>query len=535
MNLPSAPAAFTVPSLGDVEIHHRPARFLEWFAGLITTDGAEVFQAMLREHGRRPGEDALLDPAGIAALDTGALRAGAEAFLNAAGADLRPRWIRDPAQPGAVRERTAGEDEDLSPRSGEDELERLVRILKTASDDAKLGRRHHAARVSNSVSRAVRAGLTPGILAQARDLTTLGQVNKMIADLPGNQLKGLISQTRGLSALTPNPGLLSGIRSDLSPAYLRGGALESLRRQESLLRSMGLLGASQKGLLGLAQGGVYNQLLGGALRNLSVSSLLAPVPRPADWLKEINSVLGLGLTAQLLAAAATAHAAPAGDPAELATFMRPGWQATAAIGMARDDARPAARVVLTAYDADMEPQGELLTAAVAIAHQLDETDETLFARILAILEPMWSRIVSLSLGETDEVRRQAIFVIATLVITYAQLHVGNEALKVAQAGPTAAQLEALSSEATTVLREEQQKAREAQRDDAQRFRQVTERCVARAAPDRDAPAIVTIYPDQLIRLIDEEGEWVKVEVFQYDTDAIVTGWTPRAKVVHRGS
>ena len=85
-----------------------------------------------------------------------------------------------------------------------------------------------------------------------------------------------------------------------------------------------------------------------------------------------------------------------------------------------------------------------------------------------------------------------------------------------------------------VLREEEQTTRDALLDDARSLRRVTKPCLARTAPDRDAPEIVTIYPDELVRVTGERGDWVKVEIYQYGSDALVTGWTPRKYIAHRG-
>lgn len=541
MTLPSSSVLFNVPTVGDVEIELWSTRFADWFSGLTVTDGAGVFRSMLRDHGHRAGENTPLDPEVVAGLGMTAVYEGTSAFLAAAEPHLRPRWIRDPApsNPGGVRERTAAEVADITAGPDEDELQRLAQVLALAAEDARLGRRNRTAKAAAEVSKAARIGLTPSILAQARSLsglTSLGQLNNMIADLPSNRLKGLISQTSDIGALVQRPGLLTGIRSDVIPAYLRSGALGALQQKESILRSAGLLAASQKGMLGLAQGGVYNQLLGGALRDLSASGALASIPRPADWLKDINAVLGLGLTAQILAAAVSIQASPLNHPPELSAFMRPGWQATAAIGMAHDDARPAARAVLATYDEAEDLENELLVAAVSIAHQIDASEwsqETTPEELVAVVETIWDQFLALREGLTEELRNAGLVAVVACALGLAGVVGTGMAVQIAMSGPTAAQLETVMKDSDAVLREEQQKTRDALQNDARSLRRVTEPCTARTAPDRDAPAITTVYPDELIRVTDERGDWVKVEVYQYGQDAVITGWTPRKYIVHR--
>lgn len=538
----AAPASFKVPTIGDVEIAHSSTRFLNWFSELAITEGAEVFRAMLRDHGRGAGQRTPLDPDVIARLDPDALRQGASAFLAAAGPQLRPRWIRDPSSssPGGVRERTLNEVEDVAAKPDEDEFQCLLRILALSAEDINLGRRHQIAKSAAQTSKVARTGLTPGILAQTRiikELTSTGHLNSMIENLPSNRLKGLISEASGASALIQRHELLTSIRTDMIPAYLQRGALDALQQRESILRTAGLLGAHPKGTPGLAGGGVYNQLLSGTLRNLSASRALASVPRPGDWLKDINSALGLGLTAQIIAAAATIQASPLPHPAELSPYMRPGWQATAAVGVARDDARPAARAALATYDDAEAVENEMLAATIAIAHRIDAiegTEDSLPEELVTAAEIAWGKFLALRETVGEELRKAGLVASVACVLSLAGVVGTGIAIPIAMSGPTAAQHEALMRQSDAVLREEEQTTRDALLDDARSLRRVTKPCLARTAPDRDAPEIVTIYPDELVRVTGERGDWVKVEIYQYGSDALVTGWTPRKYIAHRG-
>ena len=49
----------------------------------------------------------------------------------------------------------------------------------------------------------------------------------------------------------------------------------------------------------------------------------------------------------------------------------------------------------------------------------------------------------------------------------------------------------------------------------------------RAEPRRGGQLIRLVYPDQVVRVIDTEGEWAEVEVFDYGSDRPVRGWISR--------
>jgi hypothetical protein len=39
-----------------------------------------------------------------------------------------------------------------------------------------------------------------------------------------------------------------------------------------------------------------------------------------------------------------------------------------------------------------------------------------------------------------------------------------------------------------------------------------------------------LYPDQVLRVIGERGDWVEVEAFDYSTDATMRGWVSRRRL-----
>lgn len=156
MNQPFDPATFTVPTLGDVQIHHKPYRFFEWFARLTTADGAEVFRAMLREQGRRSVEDAPIDSDHVARLDASAQEACAAAFLAATGA--------------------------ASSHAG---YEIRLRPIPAAYANAPLARPKTSAHgPMKANSKTSRVGLSPSFLALPQNQTSLNRLNKMIAGSP---------------------------------------------------------------------------------------------------------------------------------------------------------------------------------------------------------------------------------------------------------------------------------------------------------------------------------------------------------------
>ncbi|MDR6624816.1 SH3 domain-containing protein [Caulobacter segnis] len=52
----------------------------------------------------------------------------------------------------------------------------------------------------------------------------------------------------------------------------------------------------------------------------------------------------------------------------------------------------------------------------------------------------------------------------------------------------------------------------------------------RLAPDASGKLLRVVYPDQSLKVLDEQGAWLKVEVFDYHAGAAVTGWLNRRHV-----
>lgn len=59
------------------------------------------------------------------------------------------------------------------------------------------------------------------------------------------------------------------------------------------------------------------------------------------------------------------------------------------------------------------------------------------------------------------------------------------------------------------------------------IRYLVEHAWLRAAPTRDGMRIRRVYPDQIVRVLDESGNWLKVEVYDYSGDVPIVGWMNR--------
>jgi len=55
----------------------------------------------------------------------------------------------------------------------------------------------------------------------------------------------------------------------------------------------------------------------------------------------------------------------------------------------------------------------------------------------------------------------------------------------------------------------------------------------RVDPNAEAIVIQYIYPDQIVRVIETNGRWAKVEIIDYRTEKPLRGWVPRSTLRHR--
>ena len=95
----------------------------------------------------------------------------------------------------------------------------------------------------------------------------------------------------------------------------------------------------------------------------------------------------------------------------------------------------------------------------------------------------------------------------------------------ASSADIAAVVDELKGLQSTIETEEQ-----ARTEDARHIRFVHARSLLRAAPERQGQLIRYVYPDQRLRIVGEQGDWLKAEVFDYQSDAVTTGWIYRANV-----
>jgi hypothetical protein len=47
------------------------------------------------------------------------------------------------------------------------------------------------------------------------------------------------------------------------------------------------------------------------------------------------------------------------------------------------------------------------------------------------------------------------------------------------------------------------------------------------SPEADGKIMRQLYPDDLVRVLDVKDAWAHVEVFQYNSEQLITGWVNR--------
>lgn len=66
--------------------------------------------------------------------------------------------------------------------------------------------------------------------------------------------------------------------------------------------------------------------------------------------------------------------------------------------------------------------------------------------------------------------------------------------------------------------------------EARDYRHVLGKTTLRLEPIAGAQAIRTVFPDELIRVVDANGHWAKVEVTDYASDQLTVGWIARSRI-----
>ena len=240
----------------------------------------------------------------------------------------------------------------------------------------------------------------------------------------------------------------------------------------------------------------------------------------------INRQFDLRLQKATIAALGVAAAAEAAR-----SLFPPGYQAVAMLGLQGSVARGLVADVLRHYGEEV-PETPLFASALesaAIADTQDMSED----QAVAFLRTVGGWIIELIQDEADVIRRNGLSGVLGLILGLLAIHISSQQLQVARASvassPTKADIAAVFSETRAVYAELQADHQDRVERDRQ-VRYVHDRAPLRAEPDGRAIMLRIVYPDQLLRVIDERGEWLMVEVFDYQSDSPMRGWISRRRV-----
>lgn len=210
-------------------------------------------------------------------------------------------------------------------------------------------------------------------------------------------------------------------------------------------------------------------------------------------------------------------------------ILRPGYQMTAAMGLARTVSRGIAVEALRAYDEDLGDGSPVFATAVQAVRSADAEDITGDA-ITALMQTVQHLQVQI-LKERDPVRRVGLLEICGFIATIIALlltiasYVGDEAGRRAEEKDRVAQA---AFEAD--VRQEWADARAETMERYRTVRYIGSDGPLRTEPHARAPAMQTVFAGQMAIAKNMRDGWVLVEVFSYAPEQSVTGWVPARRL-----
>lgn len=220
-------------------------------------------------------------------------------------------------------------------------------------------------------------------------------------------------------------------------------------------------------------------------------------------------------------------------PAAPSDMLLPSWHLTAGIGAAGVAGPALVRDVLRSLHRD-RPETVAFEVAVGIAESFDDADGGV-EQTADLLQRFTAALIALGASTRDWVAKQGIVNLLALVVALgafydchlARLDADEQtalARVAASTEPTPAQWEI-----TRHLQEiehalgEQAREHAAERDQ----RVVVQAAPLRLAPEAKSTVIRIVYPDDRVRVQEVTDGWARVEVFEYRSEAAVTGWINR--------
>ena len=540
------PVRFMCPGLGDLVVEPVTSAFKDWArAGKAQgrwPDGAAMARDLLTTLARTAADEAL-SSGEVEGLALEHLDAAGDAFLDASGSMLKPTLIATSQHRGRFRKRKGDEAYDIAPREGEAGSERLRRVVFDWLRDL-------ADRDSGFADLVAPAGSRlDGLIAASTSFGRLAeQHQRLFPDY--SRISGLGRLGQSLRAigvgLDPKPSAFTAIAQGLAtPEWMKATA--------GIGRFASIMGPEHAVLRGLTPPGRGMTAVADSIaRATRIAGILPPQPGWAnqlDFMKSVNRGFNLGLSLAAITAMTSVQTPGVGFvPRGLSEAMAvaPGFQLTAGLGLVGRVGRGVAADILHHYedggDEDAAPSAVFVTARDG-ARGLD--DGGLSAeQVDEIISAVRDQISTELARERDPVRRLGLMEILLFILTfvgtasgvfgayvgYESLVVGQESLALAQAQtkapPDPARLGPKLDQLHKDLRADKAQARGA--DEAARY--VHRDTPLRADPDGSGLLLRMVYFDQTLRVIDERGAWVKVEVYDYHAGAVTRGWMSRRRL-----
>ena len=228
-------------------------------------------------------------------------------------------------------------------------------------------------------------------------------------------------------------------------------------------------------------------------------------------------------------------------PPASADMLLPSWKLTAGLG-AFGVAQPGLiQDVLRALHRE-RPDTFAFDISVKLNETFDQADDLGTEQTVDILQKYTEALVDLLVSTKDWVVKQGVANMLLLIMAAASLYYAREAYleghlgrldadeqtvlarAAASAEPTPAQQEIARhvQSLETAIR-----AQDVRHQAERNSRVVVQSAPLRLAPDAKASAIRVVYPEDRVRLLDVKRGWALVEVFEYKSETMVTGWINR--------
>jgi len=474
------PPTALLPGIGTVSLRVRTVSFLQWFAkgdkAGRWADGLAFVRALLLERVAPPEPEEGEDIAGLPLnlVDT----------LSAAELETIAGELIDKAAPifASLRPR---KDAEAPESSGEDDFETQDPPDGIPASDRLL-----------AGARAYRADY---------DASQEGMMARLA------EAGGATSLARHLPMLNP----LSDIQSALGVQKM------SYLAQQVELASRGFLGSSPFRDVDALRELLPRMRAANAIADLTSGLKVASMDRGL-W-TSANKMLDLGLSKAVLDAVLGIREAPdlvSEIELKVAAMLRPGYQSIASLALNGTIAQGAASDLLRVYGAPPTDAPIFASVLDAVA-ALDDPEATESQRLALLhrLIGLFSRTANWVHGEIDLAALLALVAaVASVLALYPELVPFRKDPK-----PSPEMIEAVNE--IKGLRSDMKAARDA--GSRTQIRYVHGKANLRAEPEGGGLLLRIVYPDQWVEIRDTRGDWARVAVYDYASDAPIEGWMSR--------